>query len=132
MIKTFDISWKSQILPSIHTEGWRFVGIFAAVTALLAMIWEPLGWIGLVLTIWCYYFFRDPQRVTPELADVVVSPADGTVQMIAKVTAPEELNMGDKKFIHASSEDGKVVISDFNDYWLSVMVASRDIIEGIV
>ena len=101
-MKSINISWRNYILPNIHNEGWRFVGIFAAVTALLAMIWEPLGWIGLVLTIWCYYFFRDPQRVTPELADVVVSPADGTVQMIAKVTAPEELNMGDKKFTRVS------------------------------
>ena len=102
MIKTFDISWKSYLLPSIHNEGWRFVGIFAAITALLAIIWEPLGWMGLVLTIWCYYFFRDPQRVTPEINDVVVSPADGIVQMIAKVPAPEELNMGDKKFTRVS------------------------------
>ena len=58
MIKTFDISWKTYLLPTIHNEGWRFVGIFAAITALLAMIWEPLGWIGLVLTIWCYYFWN--------------------------------------------------------------------------
>ena len=57
---------------------------------------------GLVLTIWCYYFFRDPQRITPEINDVVVSPADGIVQMIAKVPAPEELNMGDKKFTRVS------------------------------
>lgn len=102
MIKTFNISWKTYLLPTIHSEGWRFIGIFAAITALLAMIWEPLGWIGLVLTIWCYYFFRDPQRVTPEIKDVVVSPADGTVQMIAKVEAPEELNMGKKKFTRVS------------------------------
>ena len=102
MIKTFDISWKNYLLPAIHNEGWRFVGIFAAVTALLAMIWEPLGWIGLVLTVWCYYFFRDPQRVTPNIDNVVVSPADGIVQMIADVTAPEELNMGKQKFTRVS------------------------------
>ena len=102
MIKTFDISWKTYLLPTIHAEGWRVVGIFAAITALLAMIWGPLGWIGLVLTVWCYYFFRDPQRVTPEVKDIVVSPADGTVQMIAKVEAPEELNMGKKKFTRVS------------------------------
>ena len=102
MIKTFNISWKDYLLPNIHNEGWRFVGIFAAVTALLAMIWQPLGWAGLVLTIWCYYFFRDPQRVTPNIDNVVVSPADGIVQMIAKVEAPEELNMGKKKFTRVS------------------------------
>ena len=109
MIKTFDLSWKDYILPNIHHEGWRFVGIFAAVTALLAIIWEPLGFIGLVLTIWCYYFFRDPQRITPDIDDVVVSPADGIVQMIAKVKAPEELNMGEQLFTRVS-----VFMSVFN------------------
>lgn len=89
-------------MPNIHNEGWKFVGIFAAITALLAMIWQPLGWIGLVLTVWCFYFFRDPERVTPEVSDVVVSPADGTVQMIAKVRAPEELGLGDQKFTRVS------------------------------
>ena len=102
MIKTFDISWKNYLLPNIHNEGWRFVGIFAAITALLAIVWEPLGWLGLVLTVWCYYFFRDPQRVTPTIENVVVSPADGVVQMIAEVPAPEELNMGDQKFTRVS------------------------------
>ncbi len=109
MIKTFDLSWKDYILPNIHHEGWRFVGIFAAVTALLAIIWEPLGCVGLVLTIWCYYFFRDPQRITPDIKDVVVSPADGIVQMIAKVKAPDELNMGDQMFTRVS-----VFMSVFN------------------
>ncbi len=109
MIKTYDLSWKDYILPNIHREGWRFVGIFAAITALLAIIWEPLGVIGLVITVWCYYFFRDPQRITPEIDDVVVSPADGIVQMIATVKAPEELNMGDAMFTRVS-----VFMSVFN------------------
>ena len=102
MIKTFDISWKNYLLPNIHNEGWRFVGIFAAITALLAIVLELFGWLGLVLTVWCYYFFRDPQRVTPTIENVVVSPADGVVQMIAEVPAPEELNMGDQKFTRVS------------------------------
>ena len=102
MTKTYNISWKDYLLPNIHNEGWRFVGIFAAITALLAIIWQPLGLIGLILTIWCYYFFRDPVRITPKIDDVVVSPADGTVQMISQVEAPEELNMGKKKFTRVS------------------------------
>lgn len=92
-MKTVDISWRRYILPNINNEGWRFVGIFAAITILLAVLWQPLGWIGLVLTIWCFYFFRDPERVTPDLADVVVSPADGIVQMITKMKAPSELGI---------------------------------------
>ncbi len=101
-MKSINITWRNYILPNIHSEGWRFVGIFAAITALLAIIWEPLGWIGLALTVWCYYFFRDPDRVTPEIDNVVVSPADGIVQMIAKVQAPEELNMGSQMFTRVS------------------------------
>lgn len=108
-MKTIDISWRCYILPNIHNEGWKFVGIFAAITALLAMIWQPLGWIGLVLTVWCFYFFRDPERVTPDKPDLVVSPADGTVQMITKVKAPEELGLGDAKFTRVS-----VFMSVFN------------------
>ena len=108
-MKTIDISWRRYILPNINNEGWRFVGIFAAVTALLAILWEPLGWIGLILTVWCFYFFRDPERVTPDIENVVVSPADGIVQMIAKVKAPEELGLGDKEFTRVS-----VFMSVFN------------------
>ena len=108
-MKTVDISWRRYVLPNINKEGWKFFGIFAAITALLAMIWEPLGVIGLVCTVWCYYFFRDPERVTPEIKDVVVSPADGIVQMITKVKAPEELDMGGEEFTRVS-----VFMSVFN------------------
>ncbi len=108
MMKTIDISWRRYLLPNINPEGWRFVGIFAAITALLAMIWQPLGWVGLVLTVWCFYFFRDPERVTPDIK-VVVSPADGIVQMITKVKAPEELGMGNKQYTRVS-----VFMSVFN------------------
>ena len=77
--------------PHINKEGWKFVTIFALATALLAWIWLPLGVAGLVLTIWCYFCFRDPERVTPIIDGVVVSPADGKVQMITKIKGPKEL-----------------------------------------
>ncbi|MDR1694714.1 MAG: phosphatidylserine decarboxylase [Lactobacillaceae bacterium] len=109
MIKTFEISWRRYVLPNIHNEGWKFVGIFAAVTAVLAVIWAPLGVVGLVLTVWCYLFFRDPERVVPQIKDVVVSPADGIVQMIAKVAGPEELGLEKQKFTRVS-----VFMSVFN------------------
>lgn len=108
-MKTLDISWRRYILPNIHNEGWKFVGLFAAVTALLAIIWAPLGWLGLILTAWCYFFFRDPERVTPDIKDVVVSPADGIVQMITEVEGPEELGLNDQKFTRVS-----VFMSVFN------------------
>lgn len=88
--------------PHINKEGWKFVPIFALITALLALIWAPLGWIGLVLTIWCYFFFRDPTRVVPQIKDAVVAPADGKVQMITKVKAPKELGLGNEEFTKVS------------------------------
>ncbi len=97
-MRKIDMSLQRYIFPNINNEGWRFISIFAAITALLAIIWLPLGVIGLVLTIWCYYFFRDPDRVTPQIKDVVVSPADGVVQMITRVTGPEELGLNNKTF----------------------------------
>lgn len=101
-MKKIDMSLQRYIFPNINNEGWRFISIFAAITALLAIIWLPLGVVGLVLTIWCYYFFRDPDRVTPQIKDVVVSPADGVVQMITRVTGPEELGLNNKTFNRVS------------------------------
>ena len=101
-MKTFDISWRRYLLPNIHNEGWKFVGVFAAVSAVLAMIWSPLGWLGLILTVWCFYFFRDPERIVPEIENAVVSPADGIVQMIADVNGPEELGLEKQKFTRVS------------------------------
>ncbi len=84
-----------QFLVPLHPEGWRFVALFALVTLILFWLWSPLGWIGVVLTAWCAYFFRDPARVTPAREGLVISPADGVVQMIAQVPPPPELTMGD-------------------------------------
>lgn len=83
------------VLPPLHREGWRFFAIFIVATVVAHQIWSPLGWIGVVLTIWCYYFFRDPERLTPARADLVISPADGTVCQIAEAAPPAELGMGD-------------------------------------
>ncbi len=82
-------------LKPMHREGVRFVAAFAIVTLVLFWLWAPLGWIGLGLTIWCYYFFRDPRRTTPERAGLIVSPADGVVSMIEPAAPPAELGMGD-------------------------------------
>ncbi len=84
-----------QFLIPLHPEGWRFVAIFAVATLILFWLWAPLGWIGVVLTVWCACFFRDPARVTPAREGLVISPADGIVQMIVQAPPPPELNMGD-------------------------------------
>lgn len=88
--------------PHINKEGWKFVAAFALITALLALLWEPLGVIGIVLTVWCYFFFRDPERVTPQIDNVVVSPADGKVQMITKIKGPKELGMEKEEYTRVS------------------------------
>lgn len=88
--------------PHINKEGWKFVAAFALITALLALMWEPLGVIGLILTVWCYFFFRDPERITPQLDGVVVSPADGKVQMITKIKGPRELGLSDEEYTRVS------------------------------
>ncbi len=83
------------ILVPIHRAGWPFIGLFAAISAVLGWISVPLGWVGLALTFWCVYFFRDPQRVTPTRDGLVISPADGVVCLIDKTQPPLELNMGE-------------------------------------
>lgn len=77
----------------LHPEGRKFVAIFAAVTLVLFLIWEPLGWIGVIATIWCLAFFRDPIRQVPQGEGVIVSPADGVISMIERVATPPELQM---------------------------------------
>lgn len=93
------MSMLSTFLMPMHREGYRFVAIFAAVTLVLFLIAEPLGWIGLGLTVWCYYFFRDPERVTPVREGLVISPADGVVQMIGQAAPPEELGLGSEPML---------------------------------
>ncbi|MFN4309851.1 MAG: phosphatidylserine decarboxylase [Ferrovibrio sp.] len=83
-----------SVLVPIHREGWKFIAIFAVVTLVLFWIAEPLGWLGVILTCWCAYFFRDPPRVTPVRDGLLISPADGVVQMIERAAPPEELGMG--------------------------------------
>lgn len=77
----------------IHPDGWLFVGIFALVGFVLGSFSETLGWIGLILTAWCVYFFRMPDRVTPAHEDWIVSPADGKVVLIEQVPPPANLGM---------------------------------------
>ncbi|HBQ02956.1 MAG TPA: phosphatidylserine decarboxylase family protein, partial [Halieaceae bacterium] len=83
------------ILP-MHPEGRKFVAIFAAAALILGLIWEPFFWAGLGLTIWCYYFFRDPERVVPQSDNFIISPADGVVSLIQDVTPPPEMGIGEE------------------------------------
>jgi phosphatidylserine decarboxylase len=88
-------SVRSQLVP-IHREGYPFIAVFAVVALILFWIWSPLGWIALMLTIWCVYFFRDPLRVTPVREGLIVSPADGRVSCVVNALPPKELELGDQ------------------------------------
>jgi phosphatidylserine decarboxylase len=88
-------SVRRQFAP-IHPEGYLFVGIFAAVTLVLFFIWSPLGWIAAIVTAWCIYFFRDPARVTPQRAGLVIAPADGVVSFCGLSKPPAELGLGER------------------------------------
>jgi phosphatidylserine decarboxylase len=83
-----------SVTTRLHPDGWPFVGAAAIVTMLLGWLWVPLGWLGLIVTLWIAFFFRDPDRVTPTRPGLIVSPADGRVQMIAMAMPPDELGMG--------------------------------------
>ena len=89
------MSMLSIVIKPMHPDGWRFVGLFALATVVLFLIWQPLGWIGLALTVWCYYFFRDPRRAVPVGEGLVLSPADGVVSDLRLAPIPPELGLGD-------------------------------------
>ncbi|MBV1901532.1 MAG: phosphatidylserine decarboxylase [Kordiimonadaceae bacterium] len=82
------------IMTPIHKEGHIFIAAFFLASAGLFFVWEPLAWVGLILSAFCLYFFRDPDRIIPDEAGVLVSPADGTVCSISEVEPPAELGMG--------------------------------------
>ena len=90
------------VLVPIHREGWPFIAVFAVVAATLTWWLEPLGYVVFIVTAWCAYFFRNPDRVTPVRSGLVVSPADGVVQSIVDAVPPEELGMGDQSLIRVA------------------------------
>ena len=88
----------SKIFPKIHAEGYKFLVIAGIITILFYSFSDFLGLIGLVLTIWVYYFFRDPERVIIDDDNYLVSPADGEVIKVEEVDGPKELGLENKKF----------------------------------
>ena len=91
-----------KVFPKIHAEGYRFLIIFVLATLVLYFISSFLGLLGLVLTIWCYYFFRDPERQSINNDDYLVSPADGEIIKVDEVNGPKELGLNEKKFTKIS------------------------------
>ena len=88
----------SKIFPKIHTEGYKFIVIAVFITIIFLIINNFLGLIGILLTIWVYYFFRDPERTIIGDDSYLVSPADGEVIKVEEVDGPKELGLENKKF----------------------------------
>ena len=88
----------SKIFPKIHSEGYKFLVISGIITIIFYTFSNFLGLIGFVLTVWVYYFFRDPERVIIDDNNFLVSPADGEVIKVEEINGPKELNLENKKF----------------------------------
>lgn len=95
-------SLHSFIFPNINEDGWKFVSTAALISIVFALIWFPLGCLSFVLTIWCFYCFRDKPRVTPVLSGAVIAPADGYIVSINKEKGPDALGLQNKNFTRIS------------------------------
>ena len=91
-----------KVFPKIHSEGYKFLAIAIFVTIFLYFLSTFLGLVGLVLSIWVYYFFRDPERISINDDNYLTSPADGEVLMVHEVDGPIELGLESKKFTKIS------------------------------
>ena len=114
------VSMLSTFLKPMHPEGRKFVAIFAAITPVLFLLWEPLGWVGVGLTVWVFYFFRDPERVVPTEDGIMVSPADGIVSLLEPAVPPMELGLGSEPMTRVS-----VFMSVFNCHVNRIPAAGR-------
>ena len=90
------------LIPKLHKEGYRFVAIAAILTFVFLLISNFLGLISFAISVWVYYFFRDPERFSINNENYLISPADGVISQIVEVNGPNELNLEDKKFTRVS------------------------------
>ena len=92
----------NTVLPKIHKEGYRFLAIAIVITFICLLVSNILGLIAILLTVWVYYFFRDPDRISIQDDNFLVSPADGLISNISEVDGPAELSLENKKFTKIS------------------------------
>src|SRR5690348_15305319 len=91
-------SVRRQLTP-ITPEGYPFIISFVLLSVLMFYLWTPLGWLSVIATLWCVYFFRDPVRVTPVSEGLVIAPADGRISQITVISPPLELGLGEKPML---------------------------------
>jgi phosphatidylserine decarboxylase len=89
-------------IAPVHSDGYRFLAIAAAVTLLLFLLWPPLAWLAALITLFIAYFFRDPARVTPLREGLVIAPGDGRICTIERVRSPVELGFDDSERVRIS------------------------------
>ena len=116
-----DLSIRSFLLPKISAEGVVIVAVFFAISFFLLLLSNVIGMFAIAISLFAFYFFRDPERYTPVGEGLVISPADGRLLPIKETTLPEELNMGDEKYIKFS-----IFMSVFNVH------VNRNPVSGIV
>lgn len=104
----------------MHREGYKFVVIALVITLVAFAIWSPLGWVAAGLTVWTYYFFRDPKRAVPDARGLIVSPADGVISLIEHAVPPPELGLSDAPLLRVS-----VFMSVFNCHVNRAPIAGR-------
>jgi phosphatidylserine decarboxylase len=97
------VSLKDTVIKPLHKEGPKFIAIFAVISLVLFLISDFLGVVGLGLTVWCYYFFRDPPRQVPQGEGLVIAPADGLISLIERAVPPAELGLGDAPLMRVST-----------------------------
>ena len=90
------------LFPKLHKEGYRFLAIAAVITFVLLLISKFLGIVSLIITIWVYYFFRDPERFSIKNENYLLSPADGLISQITEVNGPKDLGLENKKYTRVS------------------------------
>ena len=92
----------NKVFPKIHSEGYKFLAIAIFITIFFYLLSSFLGLLALLLTVWVYYFFRDPERISINDDNYLTSPADGEVLMVHEVDGPKELGLESKKFTKIS------------------------------
>ena len=101
-VKAVDLSWRRYLLPALHREGIKILLWMFAFFWLLGLLWNGVWYIGLPLLVFSFYFFRNPDRVTPEGENLIIAPADGIVSNIKEMVPPKALGLGNEKLIRIS------------------------------